>query len=135
MSLAAYKKTIRESDTPRQIERRILSRVTHDLAEKGKDFDASESPADRLAILAGGLRDSLYENQRFWAALRHDLAEPENAMPPALKASLISLALWVDRETSGLMAGKGTVAGLVVINTNIVAGLAGQAATAAVQVV
>ncbi|MFT6090875.1 flagellar biosynthesis regulator FlaF [Sulfitobacter sp.] len=133
MSLAAYKKTIRESDTPRQIERRILSRVTHDLAEKGKDFDASERPADRLAILAGGLRDSLYENQRFWAALRHDLADPENAMPPALKASLISLALWVDRETSGLMAGKGTVAGLVVINTNIVAGLAGQAATAAVQ--
>lgn len=133
MSLAAYKKTIRESDTPRQIERRILSRVTHDLAEKGKGFDESDSPADRLAILSGGLRDSLYENQRFWAALRHDLAEPENVMPSALKASLISLALWVDRQTSSLMAGEGNVAGLVEINTNIVAGLAGQAATAAVQ--
>lgn len=133
MSLAAYKKTIRESETPRQIERRILSRVTHDLAEMGKEFDASESSAERLAILSQGLRDSLYENQRFWAALRHDLAEPDNAMPAALKASLISLALWVDRQTSGLMAGQGNVAGLVEINTNIVAGLAGQAATTAVQ--
>ncbi|SFT08824.1 flagellar protein FlaF [Sulfitobacter marinus] len=133
MSLAAYKKTIRESETPRQIERRILSRVTHDLAEKGKAFDASDSPADRLAILSEGLRDSLYENQRFWSTLRHDLAEPENTMPAALKASLISLALWVDRQTSGLMAGQGSVAGLVEINTNIVAGLSGQAATTAVQ--
>lgn len=133
MSLAAYKKTIRESETPRQIERRILSRVTHDLAEQGKGFDSSETSAERLAILSGGLRDTLYENQRFWAALRYDLAEPGNAMPDTMKASLISLALWVDRQTSALMSGEGTLGGLIEINANIAAGLAGQSATTAVR--
>ncbi|MGJ8544673.1 MAG: flagellar biosynthesis regulator FlaF [Sulfitobacter sp.] len=133
MSLAAYKKTIRESETPRQIERRILSRLTHDLAQHGQGFDASQSAADRLAILATGLRDTLYENQRFWSALRHDLAEPGNTMPDAIKASLISLALWVDRQTTTLMSGQGQLAGLIEINSNIVAGLAGQGAAPAVR--
>lgn len=133
MSLAAYKKTIRESETPRQIERRILSRVTHDLAENGKGFDTSETFSERLSILSNGLRDSLYENQRFWSALRHDLAEPGNAMPDSIKASLISLALWVDRQTSELMSGRGTLAGLIEINANIAAGLAGQPAASVVR--
>ena len=93
MGLAAYKRTIRESETPRQIERRILSRVTHDLAEKGQGFDATEDKSERLNILASGLRDAIYENQRFWWALRFDLSEPENKMPDGLKASLISIAL------------------------------------------
>ena len=130
MSLAAYKKTIRESETPRQIERRILSRVTYDLTRTGEGFDASESSEGRLSILAAGLRDSLYENQRFWAALRYDLAEPGNAMPDTLKASLISLALWVDRQTFALMAGQGRLSALIDVNANIAAGLAGQAAPA-----
>ncbi|HIF78755.1 MAG TPA: flagellar biosynthesis regulator FlaF [Sulfitobacter sp.] len=128
MGLAAYKRTIRESETPRQIERRILSRVTHDLAEKGQGFDATDDKSERLNILASGLRDAIYENQRFWSALRHDLSEPENKMPNALKASLISIALWVDRHSTALMAGEGRLAGLVEINGNIAAGLAGQAA-------
>jgi len=128
MGLAAYKRTIRESETPRQIERRILSRVTHDLAEKGEGFDATEDKGERMNILSAGLRDALYENQRFWSALRYDLAEPGNTMPDALKASLISIALWVDRHSTGLMAGEGRLAGLVEINGNIAAGLAGQTA-------
>jgi flagellar protein FlaF len=130
MSLAAYKKTIRESESPRQIERRILSRVTFDLTRTGEGFDASETSQARLAILAGGLRDSLYENQKFWAAMRYDLSETTNALPDSLKASLISIALWVDRETSALMAGQGRLAPLIEVNSNITAGLAGQAAPA-----
>ncbi len=128
MGLAAYKRTIRESETPRQIERRILSRVTHDLAEKGRGFDATEDKGERMSILSTGLRDAIYENQRFWSALRYDLSEPGNTMPDALKASLISIALWVDRHSTALMAGEGRLAGLVEINGNIAAGLAGQAA-------
>jgi flagellar protein FlaF len=130
MSLAAYKKTIRESESPRQIERRILSRVTYDLTHTGQGYDASETGEARLAILAGGLRDSLYENQKFWAAMRYDLSETDNALPDGLKASLISIALWVDRETSALMAGQGRLTALIEVNTNITSGLSGQAAPA-----
>ena len=129
MGLAAYKKTIRESETPRQIERRILSRVTHDLQTYAKSFDACETRLERQTILAEGLRDTLTENQRIWAALRSDLTEPGNTIPDSLKASLISIALWIDRQCSAVMAGEGTLAGLVEINGNIVAGLAGRSAT------
>lgn len=128
MSLAAYKRTIRESETPRQIERRILSRVTHNLTQRGQGYDATDDTKERLAILAGGLRDALSENQQFWAALRYDLAEPANAMPDTLKASLISIGLWVDRQTSALMMGQGRLASLIEVNANIAAGLSGQAA-------
>ncbi|MBO28360.1 MAG: flaF protein [Rhodobacteraceae bacterium] len=129
MGLAAYKKTIRESESPRQIERRILSRVTHELQTYVADFDKSESRFERQKILAGGLRDTLVENQRIWAALRSDLAEPGNTIPDSLKASLISIAMWIDRQCSAVIAGEGGLAGLVEINSNIVAGLAGRGAT------
>ena len=126
MGLAAYKSTIRHSEDPRQIERRVLSRITHDIAIQAESFDAADTRMERLAILAGGLRETLYENQRFWSALRHDLAEPGNAMPAQLKAGLISIALWVDRQTTLLLSGEGRLRTLVDINGNIAAGLAGQ---------
>ena len=39
MSIAAYKRTIRESESPRQIERRVFARVTSELEKHSQDFD------------------------------------------------------------------------------------------------
>ena len=127
MGLAAYKKTIRDSESPRQMERRVLSQATHALAEHADTYDAADQKSDRVSVLADGLRDALFTNQKIWSALRHDLATPGNAIPDGLKASLISIALWVDRQTQSVMAGAGSVAPLVEINRNIISGLAGQA--------
>ena len=131
MSIAAYKTTIRESETPRQIERRILSRVTGQLAARAEAYDRAESKLDRGAILADGLRDDLATNQKFWHELQFDLAQPGNGLPAELRAGLISLALFVDRQTSAVMGGNAGVGALVEINRSIVAGLAGQAPQAA----
>ncbi|MDP5333961.1 MAG: flagellar biosynthesis regulator FlaF [Paracoccaceae bacterium] len=123
MSITAYKTTIRHSESPRQIERRILSRLTGELEAHGA-FDTAETASARLDILSSGLRDALIENQKFWTELKYDLALPENALPPALRAGLLSLALWVDRQTAAVMGGQPGVRALAEINRSISAGLA-----------
>lgn len=132
MSLAAYKTTIRHSESPRQIERRILSRLTGTL-EAHAAFDTAQTAAERLSILSAGLRDALAENQKFWTELKYDLALPGNALPPQLRAGLISLALWVDRQTAAIMGGAPGVRALAEINRSILAGLAATPAVEAPQ--
>ena len=131
MSIAAYKTTIRESETPRQIERRVLSRVTGQMAARAEAFDRAESARDRGTLLAEGLREDLATNQKFWSELQFDLSQPGNALPAELRAGLISLAIWVDRQTSTVMGGHAGVRALVDINRSIVAGLAGQGSSVA----
>lgn len=127
MSIAAYKKTIRESESPRQIERRILSRVTGEMEGDAAAFDRATSRAERLTLLAGGLRGSLHDNQKFWSAVKADLSQDGNALPHELRAQLISLALWVERQTSSVLGGGGGIAALVSVNRSIIDGLAGVA--------
>lgn len=126
MSIAAYKRTISETESPRQIERRVLSQVTAELERYSQDYDQAEKPTDKLAILSSGLRDSLWRNERVWIALKNDLVESQNAFSPELKASLISLAIWVETHTCGVLSGKQKIRPLVDINRSIIRGLSGQ---------
>lgn len=121
MSIAAYKSTIRQSESPRQIERRILSRLTGQL-EAHAAFDTA-TKMERLSILSSGLRDALAENQKLWGELKHDLALPTNELSPQLRAGLISIALWIDRQTQAVMGGQAGVRALADINRTIIAGL------------
>ena len=126
MSIAAYKQNVRDTETPRQIERRVLSSVTAAIERAAGEYDTAER-AERLPILAAGLRDAITDNQRFWLAIRHDLADEGNALPKELRAQLISIALWIDRQSARVMGGEAGVKALVDINHTIIRGLAGQA--------
>ncbi|MDC0739425.1 flagellar biosynthesis regulator FlaF [Cognatishimia sp. SS12] len=125
MSITAYKRTITETESPRQIERRILSNVTADLESRHLAFDQAATSGDKLALLADGLRDSLWHNERIWMALRNDLADSGNALPPDLRAGLISLALWVETHTQKVLAGQQKIKPLLDINRSIIRGLEG----------
>jgi flagellar protein FlaF len=127
MTIAAYRRTIRESDSPRQIERRILSNITGRLEAEAKAFDGDTQLSVRAQMLAAGLRGALRDNQALWIALRDDLAQPANALPPPLRASLISIALWVERQTTEVLGGAAGVGVLAAVNNNIIAGLSGVA--------
>lgn len=127
MTIAAYKRTIRESETPRQIERRILSNITGRLEAEATAFDGDIQLSERARMLAAGLRVTLRDNQALWIALRDDLAQPANALPPPLRASLISIALWVERQTTEVLGGAAGVGVLAEVNNNIIAGLSGVA--------
>lgn len=125
MSIAAYKRTISETESPRQIERRVLSRATSQLERFSADFDEAERGLDKLTILSNGLNDALWQNQRVWMAFRNDLAQEGNTLPPALRAGLLSLSAWVDTHTNGVLNGKNKVRPLIDINQTIIRALEG----------
>lgn len=125
MSIAAYKRTIKESESPRQIERRIFVRVTAEMDKQSQAFDTNRSRADRSDMLANGLRVTLAENLKLWTTIKFDLSQPENGLPPQLKAGLISLALFVERQTQQVLGGNAGVGTLVQINQSLISGLSG----------
>ena len=125
MSIAAYKRTISDTESPRQIERRVLARVTSELERLGPDFDSAQQNPEKLKLLAKGLRDALWQNQQVWLTFQHDLAEQGNGLPPDLRAGLLSLSLWVDSHTRGVLHGRNKVRPLVEINQTIIRALDG----------
>ena len=125
MSIAAYRTTLRHTEDPRAIERRLIARVTGAIEQHAAAYDAATGPAARQSILAGGLSVALAENAAIWRALKHDLSEQGNRLPASLRAGLISIALWMERETVRILGGGGSVRPLVEVNGSIVAGLAG----------
>lgn len=125
MGIAAYKSIIRECETPRQMERRILTRITGALERHAKEYDEATSSEERLGMLYNGLGESLVENQLFWRILKNDMASKGNSLATELKGSLLSIALWVERETNSVMGGSSGVLDLIAVNQNIIAGLAG----------
>ncbi|EAR51745.1 hypothetical protein OG2516_06766 [Oceanicola granulosus HTCC2516] len=127
MSIAAYKRTIRESETPRQIERRVLAQLTARLEDAAQAYDTAATAPERIAILAGGLRDALAENVTVWLHFRYDLSSPANELPPALRVQLISLSLWIEKQTNRILGGGQGLVQLAAVNRSVVDGLAGRA--------
>ena len=123
MSINAYRRTLREVETPRQIERRLLSTVTGRMEQMADKFDNAESSYERLVILATGLRAALAENQRIWSAMKYDLTEEGNNLPHELRARLLSLAIWVEKTTSSILGGTAGVRALTTVNNNIIEAL------------
>lgn len=130
MSLSAYRRTLVQTETPRQIERRIMVRITADLSAHADRFDAADDRAERLGILSGGLRDALSDNVRLWSALKADLMSPGNQLPPDLRGNLVNLAAFVERHTGSVLGGTGKVAALVEVNRPLIAALSGASAGA-----
>jgi flagellar protein FlaF len=52
--------------------------------------------------------EALDFSRRIWATFLEDLASPENALPKQLRAEIISIGLWVIRETENIRLGKST---------------------------
>ncbi|EPX78021.1 flagellar biosynthesis regulator FlaF [Salipiger mucosus] len=120
MSVSAYKKTIKNTETPRDIERRIISQVTTRLTQVQEDFDAAEQ---RRFAITNEIREAVYDNQRLWITLKADLMAEENKLSPELRADLISLSMWVDKQCTSVLNGEGTIAPLIEVNQNIINGL------------
>ncbi|MGC1504553.1 MAG: flagellar biosynthesis regulator FlaF [Sulfitobacter sp.] len=126
MSVTAYKRTISHTEAPRQIERRILAQVTSELESQFQVFDGAERRLERLQLLADGLRHTLLKNQKVWSTFKMDLTETDNGLTPELKATIISLAIWVENHTQGVLAGGKDVKPLIDINRSIIDGLSGR---------
>jgi flagellar protein FlaF len=78
----------------------------------------SEGPDSRESI------EALFFVQRLWGAFIEDLARPENDLPPALKADLISIGIWVLGETDNIRLHKSkNYRGIIEVSQTIAEGL------------
>lgn len=50
--------------------------------------------------------EAIYVTRNLWAMLVEDLAEPGNGLPEELRASLISIGLWIMRESENIRLGR-----------------------------
>jgi flagellar protein FlaF len=114
MSLQAYQKAATWAESPRQMEYRLFAQVTLALMEAAK-ADPSDIPA-RIDVLDW--------NRRVWTALSEDCSSPGNALPASLRASIISLSIWVTRHTSAVIRRQEQIEPLIEINRMIMQGLA-----------
>jgi flagellar protein FlaF len=110
MSVRGYEKAQETIEDPRAIEHRMLARVTGMLIEGGK---------------RGGrdLIEACFYNRKLWTIFQADCAHPTNQLPDPVKASLISLSLWVQTYTGQVLSGA-SVDPLVEVNRSIMEGLA-----------
>ncbi len=118
MSLQAYQKAAEQAEGPKQTEYRLFGLVTRALMEAA---DADESDLSRRMR-------ALHWNRRLWTTLAGDCASPGNALPEQTRASIISLSIWVDKHTSGVMRREQPIQPLIDVNRIIMQGLSGQMA-------
>lgn len=117
MSLQAYQQAATRAENPRDMEYRLFAQVTRALMEAAK-LDRTEV-AKRV--------DALDWNRRMWATLAADCANPNNGLPPTLRASFISLSIWVSKHTTLVIRNQEEFEPLIEINRMIMQGLASQA--------
>lgn len=114
MSLQAYQQAATRVESPRELEYRLFAQVTLALIEAGK-ADPSE---------LGKRIDALDWNRRVWTVLADACASPDNRLPAPLRASIISLAIWVSRHTSLVIRKQDDFEPLIEVNRLIMQGLA-----------
>jgi flagellar protein FlaF len=122
MSLQAYQQAAVRAEGPRETEYRLFAQVTLALMDAAKC-----DPSD-----IRGRIDALDWNRRVWSVLGTACADPANALPPELRASIISLSIWVGKHTSQVIRRTEEIEPLIDVNRMIMQGLRGgpQAAAA-----
>jgi len=118
MSLAAYQQATARTESPREAEYRLFGQVTRALIAA-----QSADPRDARTRF-----DALDWNRRLWSTLGADCADSGNALPAPLRASIISLSIWVDKHTSAVIRREEEIEPLIEINRMIMQGLGGGAA-------
>jgi flagellar protein FlaF len=121
MSLQAYQQAASRAESPRDTEYRLFAQVTLALIEADK-----KDPKD----LSGRI-DALDWNRSVWSVLLTDCSSPQNQLPPALRASIISLAIWVGKHTSAVIRRQEEIQPLIDVNRLLMQGLKPGAAAGA----
>jgi flagellar protein FlaF len=121
MSLQAYQQAATRAEAPRDSEYRLFAQVTLALMEAAK----------RDATDVRGRMDALDWNRRLWSTLADDCAQSGNRLPQALRASIISLSIWVGKHTSAVIRRQEAIEPLIEVNRLIMQGLGGGGAAEA----
>lgn len=113
MSFQTYQTVSARGESPRETEYRLFGQVTRSL------MDADTAGRDDIARMAAALA----WNRQVWNALANDCADERNGLPDQLRASIISLALFVRKYSSNVMRDGADMSPLIDINRTIMQGL------------
>ena len=91
----AYKEIVDEAPASMRAQERMAMDQVIDMLKAG----AASGPGSRDAIHA------LYQLRTLWAVFLEDLNNPDNARPEALRAGLISIGIWVNKEIDRVRSG------------------------------
>ncbi len=115
MSINAYRRVQEVAASPRSTEYRLMTQIT------------AEMIAARDAGLRGAqLMPALHRNRMAWCTFANLCAIPGNRLPDDLRATIISIGLWVGKFTSGVMSGRETIDDLIEVNRAILDGLSNE---------
>jgi flagellar protein FlaF len=106
----AYQAAQRTSTNPIQLEADLMGRITREIETYRKKGGPEYVKA-------------LYRNVQLWNAFSADLLSDDNKLPDQLKASLISLSIWVEKHTDQVVNKRASVDALIDVNRSIIAGL------------
>ena len=117
----AYKKALNKTASDRDTEYRLLAQVTASLIEaKEADVDMRVNPK-KMRLVA----EALNWNNEVWAAFMDDCRSSDNRLPEKLRGGIMSLAIWVGKETKSAMNGDSDLEMLIAVNRDIMRGLSG----------
>ncbi len=120
MSYQAYQSAASRSEDPRSTEYRLFGQVTRALLQ-----------ARDLGPEAIGKRaDALDWNRRMWTAFAADCSSEGNQLPESLRAAIISLSIFISRQTSAAIRDNDELDTLIELNRTIMQGLAPASAQA-----
>jgi flagellar protein FlaF len=113
MSLQAYQQASQRAENPRDTEYRLFGEVTRALMEAAE--------ADDLDFAARV--KAIDWNRRLWSTLATDCGVDGNGLTMQLRASIISLNLWVMRHSSAVMRREEDFQPLIDVNRIVMQGL------------
>lgn len=118
-SYDAYNRTIKNTSSPRDVEYRLLGQVTAALMKaKVRKDQARNTPAAMAEVM-----DALNWNNQVWDTFVEDVGTEGNMLPRELRAAIVSLGIWVSRETGLVTSGDGDIDALISVNRAIMRGL------------
>ncbi|MFZ5834364.1 MAG: flagellar biosynthesis regulator FlaF [Pseudomonadota bacterium] len=112
MSLNAYQRALKTTESPRNTEYRLFTEITRDLIA-----------AQQRGVVDAGMVEALDRNRRLWIALATDCADDNNLLPKEIRASIISLSIWVQKYSREVTRKGEDISDLIEINRNIMKGL------------
>lgn len=118
-SYDAYNRTIKNTASPRDVEYRLLGQVTAALMKAKDQMGESRT---KPAVMAE-VMDALNWNNQVWDTFVQDVGTEGNMLPRELRAAIVSLGIWVSRETNLVTSGEGDIEALISVNKAIMRGL------------
>lgn len=119
--VAVYQQQQKRNLSPREVEAMAFTKAALLLEDAKKQTGNIEEFAKALRF-----------NHLLWTIIQADLTEPDNQLPPEIKANVMSLSIFVDKQTTKALRSSSAsdLDVLININRNLAAGLRTNAETA-----